>query len=89
MTTEKLVLLMMIVLFVGMLPSWSYSRGWGYAPSGVLMLLLVGFVVWSMASERPLFKSSGKDVKASVQDAGNDLKAAGRDVADSIRDVTK
>jgi hypothetical protein len=31
----------LILLLVGGLPRWGYSRNWGYTPSGVLGLLLV------------------------------------------------
>jgi hypothetical protein len=43
MTTILVILL--ILLLVGALPSWPYSRGWGYYPSGLLGLLLLVFVV--------------------------------------------
>ena len=85
MTTEALLLLIVIILVVGALPSWPYSRSWGYTPTGILTLLLVVFLIWAIAGGRPLFRSSGRDVKTTVQDAGQDLKSAGRDVADSIR----
>ena len=39
MTTILIVIL--ILILVGALPSWGYSRGWGYVPSGGLGLLLV------------------------------------------------
>ena len=37
--TLLLVLLVLVVL--GSLPTWPYSRGWGYYPSGGLGLLLI------------------------------------------------
>lgn len=80
MTTETLFLLIVIALVIGVLPSWSYSKSWGYAPTGVLTVLLVVFLVWALAGGRPLFRSSG-----TLHDAGQDIKSAGRDVADSIR----
>jgi Protein of unknown function (DUF3309) len=37
-----LILLIILVLFlVGAFPRWSYSRNWGYRPSGVASALLV------------------------------------------------
>jgi len=36
-----ILLIVLIVLLVGGLPTWNYSREWGYGPSGVLSLLLV------------------------------------------------
>jgi hypothetical protein len=32
-------------MLIGAIPSWPYSRGWGYAPSGVLGLVLVVIIV--------------------------------------------
>ena len=85
MTTETLLLLIVIILVIGALPSWPYSKSWGYVPTGVLTLLLIVFFVWALAGGRPFFRSSGQDVKTTIQDAGQDIKSAGRDVADSIR----
>jgi Protein of unknown function (DUF3309) len=35
------ILILLILLLVGALPSWPYSTGWGYYPSGGLGLILV------------------------------------------------
>ena len=40
-----LLLIILILLLVGALPTWPYSSGWGYYPSGGLGLMLVIFVV--------------------------------------------
>ena len=40
-----ILLLVLIVLLFGGLPRWNYSRNWGYAPSGLLGLLVVVAVV--------------------------------------------
>ena len=34
-------LIILILLVIGAIPSWPYSRGWGYAPSGVVGLILI------------------------------------------------
>ena len=34
-------LIILILLLMGGLPTWPYSRSWGYGPSGALSLLLV------------------------------------------------
>ena len=39
MTTILLIIL--ILLLIGALPNWGYSRGWGYYPSGGVGLILV------------------------------------------------
>jgi Protein of unknown function (DUF3309) len=40
-----LLLIILIVLLVGGLPTWGHSRNWGYGPSGVLGLVLVVVLV--------------------------------------------
>ena len=41
MTLGTILLIVLILVLVGALPSWPYSRGWGYAPSGLLGAVLV------------------------------------------------
>jgi hypothetical protein len=36
-----ILLIILILLLVGALPSWPHSRGWGYYPSGGLGLILI------------------------------------------------
>lgn len=36
-----ILLIILILLLLGALPSWPHSRGWGYYPSGGLGLLLI------------------------------------------------
>ena len=38
---ELIVLLILVMLLVGALPAYPYSRGWGYYPSGGLATLLI------------------------------------------------
>jgi hypothetical protein len=40
-----ILLIIVILLLLGALPSWPYSSGWGYYPSGGLGLVLVILVV--------------------------------------------
>ena len=40
-----LLVILLILLLVGSLPSWPYSRGWGYYPSGGLGLVLLILVI--------------------------------------------
>jgi hypothetical protein len=40
-----ILLIVLILLLVGALPSWPYSRGWGYAPSGLLGTVLIVIIV--------------------------------------------
>jgi hypothetical protein len=46
----RLVLLILIImLLVGALPTWPYSTGWGYYPSGGLGLILLIVVILVLA----------------------------------------
>jgi len=40
-----LLLIVLIVLLLGALPSWPYSRGWGYYPSGTVGVVLVIIII--------------------------------------------
>jgi hypothetical protein len=48
MTTSSLLLLVLLLLAVGALPAWPYSRSWGYFPSGGLGLVLVVLVILAL-----------------------------------------
>jgi hypothetical protein len=36
-----ILLIILVLLVIGSLPTWGYSRGWGYFPSGGLGLILL------------------------------------------------
>jgi hypothetical protein len=40
-----ILLIILILLLIGALPAWPYSRSWGYAPTGGIGLILVIIVV--------------------------------------------
>jgi hypothetical protein len=40
-----ILLIILILLLIGAMPTWRYSGGWGYYPSGGLGLLLVIVIV--------------------------------------------
>jgi hypothetical protein len=41
MTLGTILLIIVVLLLIGAIPSWPHSRGWGYGPSGGLGLILV------------------------------------------------
>jgi hypothetical protein len=41
MPVGTIVLILLIILLIGALPTWPYSGGWGYYPSGGLGLVVV------------------------------------------------
>ncbi|MBE0547915.1 MAG: DUF3309 domain-containing protein [Rubrivivax sp.] len=40
-----ILLIVLILMLIGAIPTWPHSRGWGYAPSGVLGLVVVVILV--------------------------------------------
>lgn len=45
MTLGTLLLIIVIVLLIGAVPSWSYSKNWEYGPSGVLGVIVLVVVL--------------------------------------------
>ncbi len=45
MALSTILFIVLILLLIGAVPAWPYSRGWGYGPSGGLGLLLLVLVV--------------------------------------------
>lgn len=45
MTLGTILLIILVLLLIGAIPSWPHSRRWGYAPSGLLGFVLVVVVV--------------------------------------------
>ncbi|MFC7299840.1 DUF3309 family protein [Herminiimonas aquatilis] len=41
MAIGTILLIVLILILVGALPTWGHSRSWGYAPSGITGLLVV------------------------------------------------
>jgi hypothetical protein len=45
---KLVILVVLIVLLLGALPTWPYSTGWGYYPSGGLGLVLIIVVILAL-----------------------------------------
>jgi hypothetical protein len=42
-----ILLIILILMLIGALPTWPHSRGWGYGPSGGLgTVLIVLLILW-------------------------------------------
>jgi Protein of unknown function (DUF3309) len=42
---HTLLVVLLILLLIGALPTWPYSSAWGYGPSGVLGTVLIVLVI--------------------------------------------
>jgi hypothetical protein len=49
MTLGTILLIILILALIGAIPSWPYSRGWGYGPSGILGVIVVILLVLVLA----------------------------------------
>lgn len=45
MSIGTILLIVLILLLVGALPTWPHSRGWGFVPSGGIGLVLLILIV--------------------------------------------
>jgi hypothetical protein len=45
MSIGTILLIILILLLLGVLPTWPHSRGWGYYPSGGIGLILIIIIV--------------------------------------------
>lgn len=45
MSLGTILLIVLILLLVGALPSWPHAQNWGYGPSGILGVVLIVIVV--------------------------------------------
>jgi hypothetical protein len=43
-----ILLIILVILLIGAVPAWPYSRGWGYYPSSTVGLVLVIVVVLAL-----------------------------------------
>lgn len=50
MSLSLILFVVLLLMLVGSLPAWRYSRGWGYAPSGgvgtILLVLIIFMIMW-------------------------------------------
>ena len=45
MSLHTVLLIVLVLMLVGAIPTWPHSRGWGYAPSGALGLVLLVIII--------------------------------------------
>lgn len=48
MTLGTILIVILILLLIGAIPSWPYSRGWGYRPSGILAAILIVILILAL-----------------------------------------
>ena len=48
MSLSMILLIVVVLLLIGAIPAWPYSRRWGYGPSGLLGVILVVLIVLAL-----------------------------------------
>ena len=48
MSTQMILIIVLIVLLIGALPTWPYSSGWGYYPSGGIGLVVLVLILLAL-----------------------------------------
>jgi hypothetical protein len=43
-----ILVVLLILMLLGAIPRWGYSRGWGYGPSGIVGVLLIVVIVLAL-----------------------------------------
>lgn len=47
MTVTTLVIILLVLVLIGAVPTWPHAQGWGYGPSGIIgAILVVVLVLW-------------------------------------------
>ncbi|MDB5372785.1 MAG: putative rane protein 38 [Belnapia sp.] len=46
--SSTVLLIVLIVVLLGVLPTWPHSRGWGYYPSGLLGIVVVVLLIMAL-----------------------------------------
>ena len=49
-----ILLILLILMLIGGLPRWGYSRGWGYGPSGIIGVILVILIILALLGMVPI-----------------------------------
>jgi hypothetical protein len=45
MSLGTILLIVLVLILVGVIPSWPHSRGWGYGPSGLIGIVVIILLV--------------------------------------------
>jgi hypothetical protein len=48
MSLGTILLIFLVLVLIGALPTWGHSRSWGYGPSGIVGLILVVILILAL-----------------------------------------
>ena len=53
MSLGTILLIILILMLIGAIPTWPHSREWGYGPSGILGLILIVLIILFLMGKLP------------------------------------
>lgn len=48
MSLSTILIILLILFLIGALPRWNYSKSWGYAPGGIVGLILIIVIILAL-----------------------------------------
>lgn len=45
MTLTTILIIILVLILIGAVPAWPYSRGWGYGPSGIVGVIVIVLLI--------------------------------------------
>jgi hypothetical protein len=48
MSLTTILIIILILILIGALPTWGYSRGWGYYPGGIIGVILIIVIILAL-----------------------------------------
>jgi hypothetical protein len=45
---STILIIILILILIGAMPTWGYSRGWGYYPGGTIGLILIIVIILAL-----------------------------------------
>jgi hypothetical protein len=48
MTLSTILIIILILVLIGVVPTWPHSRAWGYGPSGIVGVILVVILILAL-----------------------------------------
>jgi hypothetical protein len=48
MSLGTILIIILILILLGVFPTWGHSRGWGYGPSGIVGLILIVVIILAL-----------------------------------------
>ena len=49
-----ILLILLVLILLGAMPNWNYSRNWGYGPSGLLGVVIIILIVLLLLGRFPI-----------------------------------